>query len=81
MRFILRPWQLFFLILAGWVNRSQQEIIEYQNAQIWILMQKMDRKRILLSDDQRRILVVILSEYPFNTSRFKTTCVSALLSL
>ena len=29
MSFILQPWQLLFLILAGWVNRQQQEIIEY----------------------------------------------------
>ena len=58
MRFVLQPWQLFSLILAGWINREQQEIIEFQNAQIRILMQKMGRKRILLSDDQRRILAV-----------------------
>ena len=56
MDFILRPWQLFFLILSGWVNRQQQEIIEFQNAQIRALMDKMGRKRILLSDDQRRVL-------------------------
>ena len=56
MNFILRPWQLFFLILSGMVNRRQQEIIEFQNAQIRILMEKMGRKRILLSDDQRRVL-------------------------
>ena len=34
MSFVPRPWQLFFLILSGWVNRQQQEIIEFQNAQI-----------------------------------------------
>ena len=58
MRFVLRPWQLFFLILAGWINRQQQEIIEFQNAQIRILMKKMGRKRILLTDDQRKVLAV-----------------------
>ena len=58
MSFILRPWQLFFLILSGMVNRRQQEIIEFQNAQIRILMDKMGRKRILLTDDQRRVLAV-----------------------
>lgn len=58
MRFVFQPWQLFFLILAGWINRKQQDVIEFQNAQIRILMQKMGRKRILLSDDQRRILAV-----------------------
>ena len=58
MRFVLQPWQLFFLILAGWINRQQQQTIEFQNAQIRLLMEKMGRKRILLSDDQRRILAV-----------------------
>ena len=41
MNFVLRPWQLFFLILSGWVNRRQQEIIEFQNAQIQALIEKM----------------------------------------
>ncbi len=58
MSFILHPWQLFFLILSGLVNRRQQEIIEFQNAQIRILMDRMGRKRIILTDDQRRILAV-----------------------
>ena len=58
MSFVLRPWQLFFLILSGWINRRQQEIIEFQNAQIQALMDKMGRKRILLADDQRRLLAV-----------------------
>ncbi|MFT5410149.1 MAG: putative transposase [Verrucomicrobiales bacterium] len=58
MDFILRPWPLFFLILSGLMNRRQQEIIECQNAQIPILMDKMGRRRILLSDQQRRVLAV-----------------------
>ena len=58
MRFVLQPWQLFFLILSGWVNRQQQKMIEFQNAQIRILMEKMGRKRILLTDEQRRVLAV-----------------------
>jgi len=28
MAFTLYPWQLYFLILAGWVNRQQQLVIE-----------------------------------------------------
>ena len=53
MNFILKPWQLFFLILSGWVNLRQQEMIEFQNAQIQTLMDRVGRKRILLTDDQR----------------------------
>ena len=29
MEFILQSWQLYFLMLAGWINREQQEVIEY----------------------------------------------------
>ncbi len=29
---ILKPWQLLFAILSGWVQRRQQQIIEFQNA-------------------------------------------------
>jgi len=29
MNFILQPWQLFFLILSGWVNRYQQQMIDF----------------------------------------------------
>jgi hypothetical protein len=59
MNFMLRPWQLFLLIRAGWVNREQQQVIDFQNAQIQILLDKMGRKRILLNDTKRRMLAVI----------------------
>jgi putative transposase len=58
MRFVLQPWQLFSRILADWINRQQREAIEFQNAQIRVLMEKMGRKRVLLTDDQRRVLAV-----------------------
>ena len=29
MNFVLQPWQLLLAILAGWINRRQQEVIEY----------------------------------------------------
>jgi len=28
MNFILQPWQLLHLILAGWVNHQQQQVID-----------------------------------------------------
>jgi hypothetical protein len=30
MNFMLQPWQLLLFVFAGWVNRQQQEVIEYQ---------------------------------------------------
>ena len=58
MSFLLTPWHIAFAALAGWVNERQQQIIEFQNAQIEALLQKLGKKRILLTDDQRRILAV-----------------------
>ena len=58
MSVIFHPWQLLFAILCGWVNERQQKTIEFQNAQIETLLQKLDKKRLLLTDDQRRLLAV-----------------------
>jgi len=58
MSFVLQPWQLFFLILASWVNRQQQEVIEYLRTENQVLKEKLGKKRILLSDNQRRRLAV-----------------------
>lgn len=54
MTFILQPWQLFFLILVGWVNRQQHEVIEYLRTENAVLREKLGKKRVLLNDDQRR---------------------------
>ena len=58
MNTILQPWQLLFAILSGWVHRRQQQIIEFQSSEIISLMQCQGKKRILLTDDQRRLLAV-----------------------
>src|SRR5471030_1114982 len=58
MNFVLQPWQLLLAILAGWINRQQQEVIEYLRTENQILKEKLGKRRILLSDDQRRRLAV-----------------------
>ncbi len=58
MNFVLQPWQLFVLILASWINRQQQEVIEYLRTENAVLKEKLGKKRILLNDDQRRRLAV-----------------------
>ncbi len=56
--FILQPWQLFFMILTSWVHREQQKIIEFYQPELKAVMKAQGKKRLLLSDDQRRLLAV-----------------------
>ena len=58
MDFILRPWQLYLVILAGWINRQQQIVIDYLRTENQVLKEQIGKKRILLTDDQRRRLAV-----------------------
>ena len=45
-------------MIAGWVSREQQQVIEYLRTENTVLREKLGDKRILLSDDQRRRLAV-----------------------
>jgi putative transposase len=58
MSFLLQPWQILLACLCGTVNDRQQQIIEFQNAQIKTLLKKLGKKRLLLDDNQRRLLAV-----------------------
>lgn len=44
--------------ICGLVNQRQQQIIEFQNAQIEALLKQLRKKRLLLNDDQRRLLAM-----------------------
>ena len=46
------------LIIAGWINRQQQEAIEYLKAENRVLREKLGKKRILLNDEQRKRLAI-----------------------
>ena len=58
MPFLLQPWHILLAALCGMVNERQQQIIEFQNAQIETLLKKLGKKRLLLDDNQRRLLAV-----------------------
>ena len=58
MSFLLQPWHILLAALCAMVNQRQQQIIEFQNAQIETLLKKLGKKRLLLDDDQRRLLAV-----------------------
>jgi hypothetical protein len=44
MPFLLRPWHILLISLAGWINRRQQETVEYLQAENQILKQKLGKK-------------------------------------
>ncbi len=58
MPFLLRLWHILLICLAGWISRRQQETIEYLQAENQILKQKLGKKRIYLSNAQRRRLAI-----------------------
>jgi putative transposase len=58
MKPVLHPWQMLLLILAGRINQQQQHAIEYLIAENRILREKIGKKRILLTDNQRQRLAV-----------------------
>ena len=58
MKPLLQPWQLLLLVLAGWINHREQDVIEYLRTENRVLRKKLGKKRILLNADQRRRLAV-----------------------
>ena len=36
MSFVFHPYQLLAAVLAGWVNREQQQLIEYQRTELQV---------------------------------------------
>ena len=58
MNSLFPPWQLLLLCLAGWINREQQAAIDYLRMENNVLREHLAKKRILLTDDQRRRLAV-----------------------
>ena len=82
--FIIQPWHIFLLGLAGWINHRQQHKIEYLITENQVLKEKLGRKRILLNDDQRRRLAVkekllgrkLLSEIACTFYLFQPRCYS-----
>src|SRR5437868_4531575 len=52
------PLAFVVLVLAGWVNRQQQAVIEYLLEENRVLRAAHGRRRLRLTDDQRRLLAV-----------------------
>ncbi len=50
--------RFLLLVLAGWVNRQQQDVIDYLREENRVLRAGLRGKRLRLSDDDRRRLAV-----------------------
>ena len=58
------------LILAGWVNRSQQDVIEYLQEENRVLREQLGGRRLLFTDRQRRRLAAkakVIGQSSLNT--------------
>ena len=45
MSLVFYPWHLLLVILAGWVNQQQQQIIEFQRTEIDVLKEKLGEEK------------------------------------
>jgi hypothetical protein len=58
MSFLLHPLQVFAAMLNERVRHEQEKMIEFLRAETEVLLEQLGDKRILLSDDERRLLAV-----------------------
>ena len=55
----ITPWHFFVVALAGWINREQQQVIEYLQTENQVLREQIGARRIRFTDEQRRRLAVL----------------------
>jgi len=53
---VAHAWQILVVALAGWLNRQQQDVVEYLQEENRVLREHLKGKRIRFTDDQRRRL-------------------------
>jgi hypothetical protein len=47
------PWHFLIVAISGWMNREQQQVIDYLREENRILREKLGRKRIILNESQK----------------------------
>ena len=55
---VLYPWQILVAAMAGWITRQQDAVIDYLREENRVLKEQLGRKRLRLTDAQRRRLAV-----------------------
>src|SRR3954452_23799545 len=58
METVLNPFQFVVIVLAGWMNQWQQDVIEYLREENRVLREQLGDHRLRFSDDQRGRLAV-----------------------
>ena len=58
MRTLLQPWQILVASMAGWITRQQEAAVEYLREENRVLKEQLGRRRLRLTDAQRRRLAV-----------------------
>jgi hypothetical protein len=55
---VLNPFQFVVIVLAGWMNQRQQNVIEYLREENRVLREQLGERGLRFNDDQRRRLAV-----------------------
>jgi transposase InsO family protein len=58
MRTLLQAWQILVATMAGWITRQQEAAVEYLREENRVLKEQLGRRRLRLTDAQRRRLAV-----------------------
>jgi hypothetical protein len=53
---VLHPWQILVAVLAGWIGRQQDAVIEYLREENQVLRQQLGRRRLRLTDAQTHLV-------------------------
>jgi len=55
---VLYPWQILVAAMTGWITRQQDAVIDYLREENRVLKQQLGRRRLRLTDAQRRRLAM-----------------------
>ena len=58
MRKSLDPFRFLLIVLSGWMNRQQLQLIDYLREENRVLREQLGETRLRFNDDQRRRLAV-----------------------
>ena len=54
----MQPWQLVLIGVAGWMNRKQQQLIDYLLEENRVLREQLGKQRLRFSDAQKKRLAL-----------------------